>query len=104
MDWTMVSNAKSAQKRVQTLAYLLMERYRVDADHAGRKLANKEHEHELRNRTIYELRSFLSDGDANLAYVRFKTETEVRSYLTRFLAAYDNAIIAEAQPNSSADL
>ncbi len=97
MDWTMVSNAEGPLRRVHTLAYLLMERYAVNSDDAGRMLAAKEHDHELRNETISELRGFLSDANVDLAYMKFRTNVDVRNYLGKFLTAFDSAINMGAQ-------
>lgn len=88
----MISNAKGSLQRLHTLAYLLIERYKLGAEYAGRSLADNKHDHEIRNNTIRELRVFLSDSNTDLAYARFKTDSEVRSYLKKFLKAFDNAV------------
>lgn len=92
MDWKMVSNATGSLQRLHTLAYLLMDRYEFDAEYAGRSLAKNKHDHEIRNNTICELRVFLSDTNTDLAYASYKTDNEVRSYLTKFIEALDNAL------------
>jgi hypothetical protein len=89
MDWTMVANANDSRHRILTLAYLLMERYRANEEEAGRRLAEEPGPNQLRDTTIEELRLELATPSADLAYVRFRTDQEVRQYLQRFLNAYD---------------
>ena len=87
----MVSNAHDSLHRIHTLAYLLMERYRANEEEAGRRLAEESGPNQLRDSTIEELRLELAAPSADLAYVRFRTDQEVRQYLQRFLIAYDQS-------------
>ena len=55
MDWTMVANAHDSRHRIQTLSYLLMERYQANEEEAGRLLAEESGPNQLRDTTIEEL-------------------------------------------------
>ena len=89
MDWNMVANAEGARDRIRTLAYLLLDRYQVSASVAGRRMAEDPEPNETREKTIAELRSELANPALDVAYAEFRSEQEVRRYLTEFLHAYD---------------
>ena len=91
MDWTIVSNAEDALGRIHTLAYLLIERYEVDAGEAGRRMSAEVELNDLRDLTLAELRTELIEPSLDLSYAKFQNDVYVRRYLGELLAAFDQA-------------
>jgi hypothetical protein len=84
----MVNHASGPADRVQTIFYLFRFRYETDATAAGTRLADESSENHLCRQTIAELRGELARPSQDLGMVRL-SDSEVRSYLARLLAAYD---------------
>jgi hypothetical protein len=88
MDWTMVNNAEGPTHRVQTIFYLFRCRYERDARAAGMRLADEWPDNQLCRQTIAELRAELGAPSKDLG-IAGVSDVEVRDYLARLLAAYD---------------
>ena len=87
----MVANAKDALGRIHTLGYLLIERYQKDAGEAGRQIGAESEMNEILDQTISDLRAELAEPALNVAYAKFRTDQDVRQFLSTFLEAFDQS-------------
>ena len=91
MDWTMIENAEDKVMRLQTLHYLLKERYRLNAVQAASQLQNELHNNALCLAVIHEAETELAQPTGDLGMGQLFTDTEVRQYLRDILDALDKA-------------
>jgi hypothetical protein len=99
MDWTMVHNAKDRTQRIQTLVYLLRERYQLDAKAAGSLLARDSRDHKSFRQIVDELRAELASPSVDLVMLG-ETDSALREYLSKVIEQFD----AESNRGGSRDL
>jgi hypothetical protein len=87
----MVNNAETPADRVRTIFYLFRFRYETDARTAGTRLADETPGNQMCRQTIAELRGELATPSKDLGMVGV-SDSEVRGYLARLLAAYDERV------------
>ena len=95
----MVHNAKDRTQRIQTLVYLLRERYQLDPKGGGSLLARDSGDHESCRQIVAELRAELASPSVDLVMLG-ETDSALREYLSKVIEQFD----AESNRGGSRDL
>ena len=95
----MITNAEDARARVQTLLYLLRNRYELDATTAGSKLCRDYSTNAGFQQLLSEVRAAL-ETTSSLTSGTWCSDTEARQYLLAMLAEYDRQV--QVQPSEQA--
>lgn len=87
MDWRMIENATESTGRLQTLYYLLNDRYQVNASQAADHLKHELKDNALCSAVIEEAKAELKHSTSDLGMGQLFTDAAVRSYLSDLLDA-----------------
>ena len=84
----MISNARNAVQRIQTLHYLLTQRYQATPEYAAKKLREKPITNGLWGQLLVELKAELIADEYELNLGGLVSDKEVRNYFHDMLAVY----------------
>ena len=85
MDWTMIENAEGPAMRLQTLYYLLKDRYQLNAVQAASQLQSELQHNLLCSTVILEVKTELEQPSSDLGMGTIFTDTEARHYFSAVL-------------------
>ncbi len=84
----MVNNAADTKGRIQTLYYLLFERYEAKPHEAGIKLRKESETNQLCRNVMVELQHELDSSSLNLGMGTAFSDKDVRAYLQKVISSY----------------
>jgi hypothetical protein len=87
MDWRMMENATGSTERLQTLYYLLNDRYQLNAIEAAEHLKKEMSKNALCLAVIQEAKAEMKHSANNLRMGQLFTDAAIRSYLSDLLDA-----------------
>jgi len=87
MDWTMIENAEGPAMRLQTLYYLLNNRYQLNSVQAASQLQKELCNNSFCSVIIHEVKTELEHPTSDLGMGQLFTDAAVRNYLSDVLDA-----------------
>lgn len=84
MDWTMIENAEGPAMRLQTLYYLLKDRYQLSAVQAASQLENELQHNLLCSTVILEVKTELEQPSSDLGMGKLFIDTEAHRCFSAF--------------------
>lgn len=89
MDWTMIANAEGTAMRLQTLYYLLKERYQLNAAMAAEQLLSESKVNPACSSLLNELKKEIGRPTIELGMGKVFGDADARSYFQEILSKFE---------------